>query len=56
MRKLKEALIGIFLLWICIGGGIVILDNIKYPRLFMLIPKLLFIYIVIRTIERLITN
>lgn len=54
MRKLKEALIGIFHLCICIGGGIVRLDLIKYPRLFMMVPKLLFIYTVIKTIEQLI--
>ena len=40
-KRIKELLSGAFLFYIFIGGGIVILDNIKYPGILMTINRLL---------------
>ena len=45
---MKDIMTGIFLTLIFIGGGVVRLDCLKYPKLFMLIPKILFIYTLLR--------
>ena len=43
---MKDIMTGIFLT--LIFGGVVRLDCLKYPKLFMLIPKILFIYTLLR--------
>ena len=48
MRKIKETLIGTFHLLIFLMGGTIRLDCIKYPRLLMMIPKLLLVYTIIK--------
>jgi len=50
MKNIKSYLIGIFHLTIFILGGTIRLDMLKYPNLFMLIPKAVFLYVLFKAL------